>query len=575
MSGVGSGVARGLRCTICGFVVIATVLAMGIDDADARGRRKRAARASSSYSPPYASIVVDANSGRTLQETNPDSLRHPASLTKIMTLYLLFERLDAGKLKLGSIMTTSGHAASQAPTKLGLKPGAGLKVEDAIRGLVTRSANDAAVVIAEAIGGDENTFAEMMTRKARALGMTKTVYRNASGLPDDEQVTTARDQAILGRAIQERFPRHYTYFATPSFSYNGSTIRNHNHLLGRVEGVDGIKTGYTNASGFNLVTSMRRDGKHLVAVVLGGRSAGARDAKMRELITTKLAEAATKHTAPMIAETSAPVEVARAAKPAPTFAVASSASVPAQTGTAQAAAPAHAAPSRPAQGGVDPIRPIAVKTIKVKLSSMRTASLAAPTLSAPQPASEDVIAAPSPAPTPVAVASAAPVPVARESAAPVVNPQPGVLGVLPAAAVDKNAMAAAVPRRAVAMPVTRDDDEAEGRTEAKPAAKPEAKTEIRAEPKAEARPEPARAQHSGWIIQVGAFPAEDEAKQRLSSARSKAKNLLERADAFTETVTKGTTTLYRARFAGLDKEQAEAACKHLKRNEMACLTIKN
>src|SRR5262249_4174520 len=252
--------------------------------------RKSAGRG---YSPASASIVVDGNSGKVLEATNPDSLRHPASLTKIMTLYLLFERLDAGKMKLETEMKVSEHASEQAPTKLGLKPGQTIAVEDAIKGLVTKSANDAAVVVAEAIGGDEDEFAKMMTAKARAIGMSRTVYRNASGLPDDEQVTTARDQALLGRAIRERFPRYYRYFSTPSFRYRGEAMRNHNRLLGHVEGVDGIKTGYTHASGFNLVTSVKRNGRYIVAVVLGGRSAGSRDAHMRDLIEEHIAEATT------------------------------------------------------------------------------------------------------------------------------------------------------------------------------------------------------------------------------------------------------------------------------------------
>src|SRR6516164_5592697 len=255
---------------------------------------------------PYADIVVDANSGNVLHETNPDALRHPASLTKIMTLYLLFEQLDSGKLKLESPLNVSNEAASQMPTKLGLKSGSTIQVEDAIKGMVTRSANDAAVVVAEAIAGDENEFAKLMTRKAQALGMAHTVYRNASGLPNDAQVTTARDQALLGRAIQERFPRYYKYFATRSFTFHGQAIGNHNHLLGRVEGVDGIKTGYISASGFNLVTSVHRGNRYLVAVVMGGSSAGSRDAKMRELISSKIALASTKRTATAVAEADAP-----------------------------------------------------------------------------------------------------------------------------------------------------------------------------------------------------------------------------------------------------------------------------
>ena len=260
--------------------------------------------ARSSYSPAFSSIIVDGNSGATLSANNPDASRHPASLTKIMTLYLLFERLDAGKIKLDSEMDVSEHASEQAPTKLGLRPGQTIKVEDAIKGLVTRSANDAAVVIAEAIAGDEDDFAKLMTRKARALGMTRTVYRNASGLPDDAQVTTARDQSTLGRAIQDRFPRYYRYFSTSVFNYHGHSIRNHNKLLGNVEGVDGIKTGYTRASGFNLVTSMRRGNRHLVGVVLGGRSGGSRDAAMRNLLAENLEKGATKRTVAAITERS-------------------------------------------------------------------------------------------------------------------------------------------------------------------------------------------------------------------------------------------------------------------------------
>ena len=204
---------RALRVCFFGLVTVTTAVTFTTDNAEAR-RYQASLRATyvhhheaqESYSPAFSSIIVDANSGATLSSNNPDASRHPASLTKIMTLYLLFERLDAGKMKLDTEMQVSEHASEQAPTKLGLRPGQTIRVEDAIKGLVTRSANDAAVVIAEAIAGDEDDFAKLMTHKARALGMTRTVYRNASGLPDDDQVTTARDQSTLGRAIQDRFP---------------------------------------------------------------------------------------------------------------------------------------------------------------------------------------------------------------------------------------------------------------------------------------------------------------------------------------------------------------------------------
>src|SRR4051812_20132184 len=299
---------RALRVCVLGLATITTAVTFTNDTADARRYRHRHhvhhQESRPSYSPAFASIIVDGNSGATLSANNPDGLRHPASLTKIMTLYLLFERLDAGKLKLDSEMEVSEHASGQSPTKLGLRPGQTIRVEDAIKGLVTRSANDAAVVIAEAIAGDEDDFAKLMTRKARALGMTRTTYRNASGLPDDAQVTTARDQSTLGRAIQDRFPRYYRYFATNVFVYRGHAIRNHNKLLGNVEGVDGIKTGYTRASGFNLVTSMRRGNRHLVGVVMGGRSGGSRDAAMRNLLAENLDRGSTRGTVAAITERS-------------------------------------------------------------------------------------------------------------------------------------------------------------------------------------------------------------------------------------------------------------------------------
>jgi len=242
------------------------------------------------YNPPYAAIVIDAKTGQILHDENANLPRHPASLTKIMTLYMLFEQLEAGTLKLDSRLPVSADAARQPPTKLYVKPGKTIAVEDAIQALVTRSANDVAVVVAEAIAGGEAEFARLMTRRARALGMSGTTYVNASGLPADEQITTARDQALLGRVIQERFPEYYHYFSVVWFRYRGRNIHNHNALLGQVEGVDGIKTGYTKASGYNLTASVKRDGKHIIAVVLGGKSNAKRDARMRELIAANMPE---------------------------------------------------------------------------------------------------------------------------------------------------------------------------------------------------------------------------------------------------------------------------------------------
>ena len=293
---------------LVGLMALAIPLAvttLGSDDADAKARTKARAKHAihgPGYRPPYADIMIDDNSGQVLHQTDPDAPRHPASLTKVMTLYLLFGELEAGRIKPEYDLAVSARAAGQNPTKLGLRAGQTLKVEDAIKGLVTKSANDAAVVIAEALGGSEEEFAQMMTRKARALGMTNTVYVNASGLPAVEQITTARDQALLGRAIRHRFPQYFNYFSLPAFVYRGRFMSNHNSLLRTVDGVDGIKTGYTEASGYNLISSTKRGARRIVGVILGERSNGARDVHMRKLIEECIAQAATERTAPRIVE---------------------------------------------------------------------------------------------------------------------------------------------------------------------------------------------------------------------------------------------------------------------------------
>ena len=296
------------RHRIAVLTTLAALAAGAVGPADARGSRVHSIHGSD-YRPLYADIVIDDNSGQVLHEAKADEPRHPASLTKIMTLYLLFEQLDAGALALDTLLPVSATAALEPPTKLGLKPGQTITVEDAIGGIVTRSANDAAVVVSEALGGSEAEFAKLMTLKARALGMAGTTYVNASGLPDDEQITTARDQAILGRAIHDRFPRYYSYFSLVNYRYHGKDLHNHNSLLGNLEGVDGIKTGYTEASGYNLALSVRRSKKSVVAVVLGGTSNSERDARMRQLIEDSIPQASTQRTVPTMAEAAKPADV--------------------------------------------------------------------------------------------------------------------------------------------------------------------------------------------------------------------------------------------------------------------------
>jgi D-alanyl-D-alanine carboxypeptidase (penicillin-binding protein 5/6) len=236
--------------------------------------------------PRYAAYVIDANSGEVLYEKNADSPRYPASITKLMTLYLTFEALQAGKLSLSDRVYVSGHAANTAPSKLGVRAGDSVSVDEAIRAMTVKSANDMAVAMSEKIGGSEGKFAALMTLRAQELGMSNTQYVNASGLPDSRQISTAHDIAILSRALMRDFPQYYPYFSLRSFEFRGRTIPGHDHLLGSVTGVDGLKTGYTAASGFNLATSAQRDGRRVIGVVLGGSSVAARDQHMADLINT-------------------------------------------------------------------------------------------------------------------------------------------------------------------------------------------------------------------------------------------------------------------------------------------------
>lgn len=233
----------------------------------------------------YSSIVVDADTGRVLQAHEADTPRYPASLTKMMTLYMAFDALKDGRLRLDQRITVSPHAATQPPSAIGLRPGQTLTVKDAILAAVTKSANDATTALGEAVaGGNEAAFAEMMTRRARQLGMSSTTFKNASGLPNPGQKTTARDMSVLALALLKNHKGYYSYFQTPEFEWNDKVFANHNHLLKRYEGVDGIKTGFIRASGFNLVASAKRDGRRVIGVVFGGSSVVARDNQMIKLL---------------------------------------------------------------------------------------------------------------------------------------------------------------------------------------------------------------------------------------------------------------------------------------------------
>jgi len=544
-----------------------------------------------------SAIMVDGNTGKVLYEDEADALRHPASVTKVMTLYLLFEQLQAGRLKLDSKLEVSAKAASQSPSKLNVRAGSSIEVEDAIKALVTRSANDVAVVIAEGVGGTESDFAEMMTDKARALGMSRTTFRNASGLPNPNQVTTARDLSILGRAIQDRFPKEYKYFATRTFYYRGEAIGNHNRLLGRVEGVDGIKTGYTQASGYNLLTSVKRDGRYLVGVVLGGRSGGARDARMASLVSGNLERAyAGGRTAPPIVETAqrepSSREVMTAAEPrnvAPLpkpQAIALAAAAPAQP-----AAPANArnAKAAVAAGSTDPIKPNAVRTVAIQRPVAASAASAGGAPANARTASAETSVAnvatgfttpagvlgylgPSGEAMPNAVTSAGLADVraeGRQRSASGKDEARHTASRTPAAP----AVSAGLSPAERAAQIAAMDVDVPAQT-ASASSRP-VRTASLAPVAAPAAAPAAASARGGWQIQIGAFDAESAAKARLDKARDKAGSVLNKATPFTEKVSKGSSALYRARFAGLDEKGAQDACRLLKRNAIACITIRN
>jgi D-alanyl-D-alanine carboxypeptidase len=565
------------------------------------GRYAAPARhASPAANPAFAAMVVDENSGRTLYAASENEPRHPASLTKVMTLYLLFEQLEKGRLTLESPIVMSAHAASQAPSKLGLAPGEALSVEEAIKAVVTRSANDVAVAIGENIAGDEGSFAEMMTRKAHSIGMARTTYVNASGLPDDRQITTAHDLTLLGQAVEQRFPRYFHYFSTHSFDFAGETIGNHNHLLGRVDGVDGIKTGYTRASGFNLLTSMHRDGRSLVAVVMGGPTAGARDRFMESLLAQHLASAATSRSATMIADASTPepVRVASMAmdRRPPAAPLQLAADLPAPPIREAAIVPANfETPTPPArevaalseedaEGDGDTLdrappapkleaaRHVAIKRVTPALAAAAPAVPAPPARVAEQsPAAQGWVKGPEGI---VAAAEAKPAPVAKLLVASIATPAPLSA---PARAATPNPAAlgwvkgpegiAAAP----AAPVRVADASLAVPAKAGAAAAARAKDESRVARNDDPRP----TSRDGWMIQIGATDNAGKASDLLSRAWTQNRSTLASAKPLTEKVEKGDGTFYRARFAGLDSNTAEAACKSLKRTGFSCFATRD
>ncbi len=489
----------------------------------------------------YAGIVVDAKSGKVLYESDADEYRYPASVTKVMTLYILFQELSAGKVKLSDKMKVSKFAASAVPTKLGLKSGSSISVENAIKALVTLSANDMARVIAEYVAGSESAFAKRMTSTAKALGMKKTTYVNASGLPDSRQMTTVRDQAVLAAAIYEHFPDYYKYFQTKSFSYGKRTYGNHNNLLGK-NGIDGIKTGYINSSGYNLMTAARIDGRHIVVIGFGFNSGGTRDAKVRELVNKYLpkARSGSYMDVAMIPEpgrkgsavssgSGATVQVASAPMPMPmpsfrgvASALMMEAPADPQIGIGDIDATASVASIAPEPTGrpVDLEMPDAIVAVEQAAPSKRT------TLGEVVGAFTDAYLGPPPVPLGVTRASAPIVPPVGigEDGEPV------------------DLMTSGSVQQVAEVPVQ----------QVMPSALP-----------------------SGWIVQIGAAPSETGANTLLSDAAGKIGSLTG-FEAFVQRFDKDGQTFYRARFGGFSgKDAANNMCKQLKQAKMSCLAMQS
>nr|WP_210009510.1 D-alanyl-D-alanine carboxypeptidase [Neorhizobium galegae] len=468
--------------------------------------------------PKFAGIVVDAKTGRVLYSEDPDGLRYPASLTKMMTLYLTFEALESGRISLDTQVPVSAHAASEPPSKLGVRAGGSVSVDQAIRALVTRSANDIATALGEFIGGSEERFASLMTGKARALGMTRTTYRNANGLPNTAQMTTARDQARLGMALRQHFPQYYGYFAIRSFNFGKQTIGNHNRLVGNVKGVDGIKTGYTRAAGSNLATSAQLDGRSIVAVVLGGRSSAARDATMRKLVADYLPEASRGGNSNLIAQAAPAAPVA----PAPSAPVRVAPSVAATQSDVRQMAALDLPPSGPLPGA--------------RYGEQQVAALAPAAASAyaAEPEQKKVITQ--------AMSSA----MAGVSAVPTPAPE-----YMPARTEE------AVAHRAGRSTV---DDVTTASTKVSAVSA-----------KATQSAAAASIASNGWVIQIGASPNQKQAQDLLQNAQDKGGKVLRSAKPFTVAFSNNGEQIYRARFGGFDDQKtAIDACNVLKKKGISC-----
>ncbi len=536
-----------------------------------------------------ASMVIDANSGKVLHDRSGGELRRPASLTKIMTIYLALEAIESGRTSLDTKVTVSARAAAAAPSKLGLKPGAKITLSDAINALIVKSANDMAVAVAEHLAGSEPAFARLMTERARAMGMQRTVFRNASGLPNDEQVTTAREMLMLAMRLQDDFPQHYRRFSMRSFTYAGTTHRSHNSLLGTFAGVDGMKTGYTRASGFNLISSFRAGKKHVVAVVMGGISASARDAHMRMLLAQAIDQASTTRTrksSPMLVAEARPVSKAPAAK--------SQAHITA----------AQKKIASPPEG----------RPVPVPLPARRPQP--PPNQDADRLSLADTIAAAPGAPVNIAKVKTVPVlqPSPSSQAAPsqfaeaqqqVVEPQGDIetlarvedtlrpsFSALRAELAARDDAANAAPEYAAAIDAPHSTDVAEVHETIIPkldgsVRQGRAPSTLEAQmARLEGRPtfatasagsasfETAASAPGGYAVQIGVYSTPADAARALERTTAAAGQILAAGTPVTLPLTSGGRQLYRARFAGFDSRSATSACNALRQISLDCFVAR-
>lgn len=528
-----------------------------------------------------AAMIIDANTGKVLHNQAGDEPRFPASLTKMMTLYMLFGEIEQGRLDYQSKIRISERATTVAPSKLGLEAGEEIAVIDAIKALITKSANDIAVAIAEHIGGNEYQFARLMTERAHQIGMRSTTFRNASGLPNPNQVTTARDMLTLALRLQEDFPQHYPLFATAAFTYRGKTYKTHNTLMRGFPGMDGVKTGYTRASGFNLVSSVRVNGKHVVGAVFGGKTAAARNAHMRALLYAALEKAATQRTRPsgpqLVASArpalrtaaAAPLEAASATETKRRAAAATPKAPPVKVA---AAVPPPVLAVRPARdqiaqvldqgdtaeaGAEEPAAPVAPPP-RLDLEALRAAMSEAGTEAPPPAAPARADAATAPADIAGLIRNSI---VESASAAEAQGPAANAAGLARApSTLEAQASALATPASAAGGMRLADAGKGPAPSYLKG---PAAETQFAAAPLG-----------AGYEIQIGAYSTAAEAQAKLATVRGRAAGLLDGHDGVTLPVQKAERQIFRARFVRFDEGAASNACLELRRLAIDCFVMK-